>query len=1038
MTLATLRSSAGCLDDVQQTMVEDDETVLDNALENGVFHWLLQSFLHAKSLKTEEFYVRRLHQLLTDLIVLMPLKVKELRNRADDSARNKMMHEQEGVSFTVPLSGQHFENLLTALATLYKNDSYGLILEFWCPSDNMERLPQRQVSLNKFLRLAGDLLMPSLYSPYVHLLVSLSSHSDAALHCYNLLKMNGGQTGGGSTVSWDHFFASLHQYFANLRQEAQMPMPSMMDSIYRRPMTKGISPTEVQGLGAVLRLITSVANFSEVARIAIADHTTWQPHLVMVGLLSCAVPTGLKAELLNALAALSKSQDISFAIWHNIEAAQLINTIPTTSQQRPLGLFSEIEEIEARNEEYPLTRAFLRLMDSLTDHGLPETLGQGTRVPGFKPYFNFLRDHIFHKFSTRAYKNNAERWDIGKLCLKIMLKLLKDYMPNVQEFNAGGGSMGFHIMTHLLQSSETLRLLLYLLDESVNLLDTYQDFSGKQEMEDCCLYILRLLDRGLKLQNPMLEASRHSSNTNLILTSLSNLLLAINPRSGRPDHMLNVVKFVIHSWRLPAHGLHAIEIIRGVGKSSAMAQSSVLATFRVNDITANTIIKGFADVLDNDEEEYDTNEDVKIDDIRISTIELLLDGLDMPGPTLTHFLLGFNLQKGVSKSTIQPQGVLGAVRSPFHAILGLLRPSSNGEMAPAFERTPNLAVASLKLIYHLCSNMATSEVTLRFLRSTENFLCTQASLLPYPGTSKNKTHLNRAMAWLLKTVAIEAKVLCQTRQRSQVVKLAELFLENVKDVVKKNMDTSFLSQLSRAHTSNLNPKPAQHRLLTILESIDFTEEVLRQPQYEVFDSAQVEHVVKQCRVGNMIDVKTLHKILNQELASLHNSSTNGLGSQRSLIQDEIKLILKSSMEWNSIQDKVVSRKNLLDAWRQVAEMLFCALPSEQVLPNLGTKQRLILELLQLLLNKVLADGALLEMTNQVSGVILLLMTALRQTYDGCKRDGNKDSTFYVTILDEGRSKEASKLYSSALQVMKNFMGRFSFLFSISFFIFRPF
>ena len=64
-------------------------------------------------------------------------------------------------------------------------------------------------------------------------LVSLSAHTEAALHCFNLLKLNGGPTGGTSgTVSWDHFFASLHQYFANLRQESQMPS-NMMDSIYR-------------------------------------------------------------------------------------------------------------------------------------------------------------------------------------------------------------------------------------------------------------------------------------------------------------------------------------------------------------------------------------------------------------------------------------------------------------------------------------------------------------------------------------------------------------------------------------------------------------------------------------------------------------------------------------------------------------------------------------------------------------------------------------------------------------------------------------
>ena len=97
------------------------------------------------------------------------------------------------------------------------------------------------------------------------------------------------------------------------------------------------------------------------------------------------------------------------------------------------------------------------------DHGLPEGLGVGTRVPGFKPYFNFIRDHIFLKFSTRGYKNMEEKWEIGSLVLKLVLKLLKDYAPNVQEFNAGQGSLGFGIMTHLLQSSQMLRLVLHLL-----------------------------------------------------------------------------------------------------------------------------------------------------------------------------------------------------------------------------------------------------------------------------------------------------------------------------------------------------------------------------------------------------------------------------------------------------------------------------------------------------------------------------------------------------------------------------------------------
>ena len=46
------------------------------------------------------------------------------------------------------------------------------------------------------MRLAGDLLMPSLYVPYVNMLVALSNHPQAALHCFNLLKLNGIAPGG--------------------------------------------------------------------------------------------------------------------------------------------------------------------------------------------------------------------------------------------------------------------------------------------------------------------------------------------------------------------------------------------------------------------------------------------------------------------------------------------------------------------------------------------------------------------------------------------------------------------------------------------------------------------------------------------------------------------------------------------------------------------------------------------------------------------------------------------------------------------------
>ena len=94
--------------------------------------------------------------MLFSFSVLMPLKVKELRNRADDAARNNMMHENEGIAYQVPPAGQHFQHLLLTIAKLYAVDDLGLGLncEFWCPASgselNMttERYPQRQVRMS--------------------------------------------------------------------------------------------------------------------------------------------------------------------------------------------------------------------------------------------------------------------------------------------------------------------------------------------------------------------------------------------------------------------------------------------------------------------------------------------------------------------------------------------------------------------------------------------------------------------------------------------------------------------------------------------------------------------------------------------------------------------------------------------------------------------------------------------------------------------------------------------------------------------------
>ena len=65
------------------------------------------------------------------------------------------------------------------------------------------------------MRLAGDLLPTSLFVPYLGMLTGLSSSPQGAHHCFNLLKSS-----TNSTLSWDHFFTSIKQYYMEMRQSA--------------------------------------------------------------------------------------------------------------------------------------------------------------------------------------------------------------------------------------------------------------------------------------------------------------------------------------------------------------------------------------------------------------------------------------------------------------------------------------------------------------------------------------------------------------------------------------------------------------------------------------------------------------------------------------------------------------------------------------------------------------------------------------------------------------------------------------------------
>lgn len=58
-----------------------------------------------------------------------------------------------------------------------------------------------------------------------------------------------------------------------------------------------------------------------------------------------------------------------------------------------------------------MLRSYLDLLNNLCDstETPPESLGAGTRAPGFQPYLEFLVNSVLLKVSSRRYKNKAEK-----------------------------------------------------------------------------------------------------------------------------------------------------------------------------------------------------------------------------------------------------------------------------------------------------------------------------------------------------------------------------------------------------------------------------------------------------------------------------------------------------------------------------------------------------------------------------------------------------------------------------------------------------
>ncbi|XP_040361650.1 nuclear pore complex protein NUP205-like [Rosa chinensis] len=83
----------------------------------------------------------------------------------------------------------------------------------------------------------------------------------------------------------------------------------------------------------------------------------------------------------------------------------------------------EVNEIEARREQYPSTISFLNLLNAL----ISEERDLSDRGRRFIGIFRFIYDHGFRPFPQRAYADPCEKWQLVVACLQHFHMMLSLY-----------------------------------------------------------------------------------------------------------------------------------------------------------------------------------------------------------------------------------------------------------------------------------------------------------------------------------------------------------------------------------------------------------------------------------------------------------------------------------------------------------------------------------------------------------------------------------------------------------------------------------
>ncbi|KAK4265201.1 hypothetical protein QN277_026284 [Acacia crassicarpa] len=827
---------------------------------------------------------------------------------------------------------------------------------------------------------------------FLNMLSTLASSQEGAPKVYELL-----QGKAFRSIGWSTLFECLAIYDEKFKKSLQTA----------GAMLPEIQEGDAKALVAYLNVLMKVVEYGNPI-----ERKNWFPDIEpLFKLLSYeTVPPYLKGALRNAIATFVRVSPLSKdSIWTYLEQYDLpvvgphLQNGPQPMATQLYDMQFELNEIEARREQYPSTISFINLVNTLIAEE-KDTSDRGQRFIGI---FRFIYDHVFGPFPQRAYADPCEKWQLVGACLKNFHMMLSMY--DIKDVDIEGVVDQSRTLTAKESSS---------LQTQLPVLELLKDFmSGKTAFRNIMGILLSgvnsiIAERSSQIYGQLLENVVQLSLEIIVLALEKDLLLSDYWRpqyqpldvilSQDHNQIVALLEYVRYDYE-PKVQQSSIKIMSIL--SSRMVE---LVQLLLKSNAANSLIEDYAACLELRSEESQIIERTN-DDPGILIMQLLIDNISRPAPNVTHLLLKFELDAPVERTVLQPKFHYSCMKVILDMLEKLLKPDVNAL----------LHEFSLQLLYELCVDPLTSIPTMDLLSNKKYQFFVKhldtVGIAPLPKRNNNQSLRISSLhqrAWLLKILAVELHTgdisSSKHREACQTI-LSYLFGQGITDIG-GGQTLSLLTLQDTAENAAIRTV-SKSKVLELLEIIQFRSPDTTTKLSNIVPSLKYD-LLPEDILGNpansgmggvyyysergdrLIDLASFHDKLWQKFNSAYPQLSN-LGSEGEVndVRQTIQHLMRWAWKYNKNLEEQAAQLHMLTAWSQIVEI-----SASRRLTMLEDRSEVLFQVLGASLTASASPDCSLKMAFILSQVALTCMAKLQDERFLFPGSMNSDSIMCLDLI----------------------------------------